>query len=64
MKWDKNLRRILAVQTFVLFLIASGIAVISPEQMQKYELYELFGATVASILTLFGLLRMKQLTEE
>lgn len=64
MHWKTLLRRLLLLQIGLFAGTVIFIAVGSPELVASLKLYELFGAIIASILTVFGLLEMKSLTEE
>lgn len=63
MHWESILRRLLVLQLLLLMFVTVSIVGMDSEAANYFKLYELLGAATASILTTFGLLEMKDLTE-
>lgn len=62
MKMKNAFRILLGVETAVFLAIVSGIALLEPDQAAELWLFELVGAVSASMITTYGIYRMKALT--
>jgi uncharacterized membrane protein len=63
MGFNKSMEILLGAQIAALTAVISFIVVWSPEKAASYKMFELLGGVTASILTVFGLWRMKEMTE-
>ncbi|MFB6208133.1 MAG: hypothetical protein ABEJ69_02190 [Candidatus Nanohaloarchaea archaeon] len=64
MWWDKALGRLLYFQLAMLAVVAGAIFSFVPEKSAGLRLFEIFGALVASTITVFGIREMRMLTSD
>lgn len=62
MKLRKKLEMLMIFELLLLIAIALGIFFLSPDESEKYTLFEFLGAVLASMITTFGLYKMRDLT--
>lgn len=57
------LSNFLKLEAILLALVVAGIISLSGSRATYFQLWEIFGALLAMMITTFGLLHMKDLTE-
>jgi hypothetical protein len=62
MRQETSFKVLLRVETVALIAIIAGIVFFEPERAADLWLFELVGAVSASLITTFGIYRMKELT--
>lgn len=59
----RNLFRVsIAVELVLLALIVSGILLFDSSKANSWRLFELLGANIASLITTFGVYKMREMT--
>lgn len=64
MKWFKSLKILAPILLVASISVVAAIAALDAATVKHYKLYEIFGAVLASVITVFGIINMKRITEE
>lgn len=64
MGWEKKIKALLVLHLMLLLFTVVSIVRLEPSVATYFSLYEIFGALSAATITVFGLWKMKSLTED
>ncbi|MBY6293983.1 hypothetical protein GLU60_01185 [Nanohaloarchaea archaeon H01] len=64
MEIENYLKPVLVVQLLLPIFLAFSLTQLDSDTSSYFQLYELLGALIASIITVFGLWKMKTLTDD
>lgn len=64
MKWFKSLKILAPILLGASILTVGLIITFDAETLSNYKIYEIFGALLASVITVFGIINMKKITED
>jgi len=64
MKWFKTLKIAAPIVLFSSIISVMAIVTFDKQILRTYKIFEIFGALLASVITTFGIINMKKITEE
>lgn len=64
MDWFKTLKIAAPIVLLASIIAVIAILTLDKETLVSYKVFEIFGALLASVITVFGIINMKRLTED